>query len=103
MRQPFDKREKKRIVFLVTLALFIVLLWLAFSPNGFLNYYGLKTSAAKLRIKNQNVAKKNDELQRENARIEKDPAYIEELARTKYNMVKENEIVIEFNKKKKRH
>lgn len=103
MHQTFDKREKKRLILIFSLVLFLVLLWLAFSPNGFLNYCELKKNAAELRIKNQDVVKKNNELQREIDGLENDPAYIEEVARTRYNMVKKNEIVIEFNKKKKRH
>ena len=54
----------------------------------------------KLQAENQRLEAENKALRKELIRLQDDPAYLEEKARKEYGMLKENEVLYIFKKKK---
>ena len=88
-----ERRFLKRIILIVGL---IALLWLLFAPNrGLIHYRKLQSQVNALTKENKNLEQRNKELRKEIDRLKNDDAYLEELARHKYGLLKENETVYE--------
>lgn len=88
-----ERRIVKRIVIIVILA---AILWVLFAPNrGLIHYRKLQGQMESLSIENKNLERRNEELRKEIDRLKNDDAYLEELARHKYGLLKENETVYE--------
>lgn len=72
-------------------------LWIVFAPDrGLLQYHRLHRKIETLSRENRELAERNAELKRELERLQNDESYLEELAREKYGLLKENETVYEF-------
>ena len=88
-----ERRLVKRIILLVVAA---SVLWLLFAPNwGLVHYRKLQRQVDSLAQENRNLEERNAELQKEIDRLQNDDTYLEELARRKYGLLKENETVYE--------
>jgi len=88
-----ERRLVKRIILLVAAA---SVLWLLFAPNwGLVHYRKLQRQVDSLAQENRNLEERNVELQKEIDRLQNDDTYLEELARRKYGLLKENETVYE--------
>ncbi len=92
-----ESRKLKIVIFLVLLAV----LWVIFSPGSGLLAIWRKNSELK-NIQQQNVLleEENTRLQKGIDKLQNDPAYLEEVARREYNLLKKNERVFEFAPKK---
>ena len=76
----------------------VSLLWLLFSPSmGVVALLKQRRVLHALELENQELKKANAAMRQDIDRIKNDPAYLEELARSKdYGLLKENETVFEF-------
>ena len=89
-----ERRLIRRIFILLGTVAF---LWLVFAPNrGFVHYQRLKNQVDALARENKVLAERNDQLRKEIERLQTDEAYLEELARQKYDLLRENETVYKF-------
>jgi len=89
-----ERRLMKRVLILLAIA---GILWLIFAPGrGFLSYREVRNQVETLVKENKALAERNAELRKEIERLQNDDAYLEELARRKYGMLKENETVYEY-------
>lgn len=89
-----ERRILRRVVFIVAV---LGLLWIVFAPDrGLLHYHRLHKKVESLIRENRELAERNAELKREIERLRNDETYLEELARRKYGMLKENETVYEI-------
>jgi len=89
-----ERRFIRRLLFLLGL---VVLLWVIFAPNrGVVHYYRLQKQIEALASENRVLEERNNELRKEIERLQTDDAYLEELAREKYNLLRENETVYTF-------
>jgi cell division protein FtsB len=52
---------------------------------------------------NEQLREANTALRQEIDKLRNDPAYLEEVARRQFGLIKKNEVIYEFPKKKKRH
>jgi cell division protein FtsB len=83
-----------RRVLLVVAA--VSILWFLFAPDrGFFRYRKLQNQIDSLTTENKELEQRNAELKKEIDRLQTDDAYLEELARQKYGLLKENETVYE--------
>ena len=97
------KNKKKRTFLYFILAILLIgLLYLTFNGRGLINYLKLEKEVTTLsdeiiRLKNENTSLKNeiDSLKKEI------PAKIEQIAREKYDMIKEGEQTIEVKEVEK--
>lgn len=90
--------SERRVVKRVLILLFIAgILWLIFAPGwGFLSYRGVQNQVQTLTRENKALTERNTELRKEIERLQNDDSYLEEFARQKYGMLKENETVYEY-------
>ncbi|MCK5228467.1 MAG: septum formation initiator family protein [Desulfobulbaceae bacterium] len=88
---------------LLTVCSFLLLLlaiWLFFSPyGGILKYHKTSEKLNSIRTENEILKKQNAALEKEIAKLTKDPSYQAEIARKKHGMIKKNEIIFDFDKK----
>ena len=81
---------KKRLIFILLVLVAVVLIYLP----GFSKLQQLREENRILREKIDALAKTNRELKKEKEKLEKDPSYIEKIAREKLGMAKEGEIIL---------
>ena len=92
-----EKRKLRNVIFAGTL-FFIV--WFLFSPWGLIRYYRVNTDLEKARETNLQLKEKNRLLEEEIDKLSNSPEYIEKVAREKYGLIKKNEIIFDFSKRK---
>jgi len=96
--------KKKRLLF-VALGLFLILgLVTFFGENGILHLLRLKKEMGQIKEANLQLEKENEVLKEEVRKLKQEKKYIEEIARKELGMVKEGEIIYQFeppNDKKK--
>jgi cell division protein FtsB len=93
-------KSNKRFISVGVIAFILVSVFLLFSTNGIFRYYRLKQSLETLRTANEKLKKENEILIEEIARIQNDPEYLEEVARKKFGLIKKNEMIFNFRKKR---
>ncbi len=76
------------------------MLWLVLSPWGGVSYFSLHRELAKLRDGNRELSENNRALVQEIERLKNDKAYLEKVAREQYGLLKNNEIIYEYQPKK---
>ncbi|MBI4792366.1 MAG: septum formation initiator family protein [Deltaproteobacteria bacterium] len=94
--KQLNSKEKRTLVLLCMLALGALGCWLLFSPNGILAFFDVKKQVAAVKAENELLKEENRLLQLKIDRIKNDPAFLEELARREYDLLKKNEAVFEF-------
>jgi cell division protein FtsB len=88
-----ERRFVKRIILFVAAA---SVLWVLFAPDwGVVHYRQMQKQIDSLALENRNLEQRNVELKKEIDRLQNDDAYLEQLARQKYGLLKENETVYE--------
>lgn len=99
-KQPFRHFNKSEMTTLSRIALLffaLMLTWITFGKNGILHYIEVKKElTASMDIK-ENLQEKNTKLRKQIARIQTDPEYLEEVARQRYYMTRENEMIFKFD------
>ena len=78
-------------------------LWLLCAPNGVVRYYQLRQGIEAVKSETTSLEEQNGKLVEEVRRLKIDPVYLEDLAREEYGMIKKNEMVFDFSRRKKRH
>lgn len=94
--KQLNSKELRTLILVTILSVCAVTAWLFFSPNGILTYYHLKKQIEAVKAENEQLKEENRLLQQKIAKIKNDPAYLEELARQEYDLLKKNELVFEF-------
>jgi len=89
---------KKKRLFLVILVLFLILgLFTFFGDKGILHLVRLQKDLARIKETNIKTEEENRRLQEEVRRLQNEKRYIEEIARKELGMVKEGEIIYQFD------
>lgn len=94
-------KNNKRITTLCITSFVLLFIFIVFSPNGLLRYYRLQQSLKTVQAANEELRKQNEELRAEIDKLKNDPEYLEEVARKKFGLIKKNELIFNFKKKKK--
>lgn len=101
MHNKFTSREKKQLYNVGLMLTILLILWIVFAPQrGILALYRSQNEIERLQVENKRLAQENKMLQEGISRLQDDPAYLEEKARKEYGMLKENEVLYIFKKKK---
>ncbi len=88
---------KKRRVLVLTLVLFVILgLVTFFGEKGILHLLRLKRELSRIKDANLELGKENEALKEEVRKLKQEKKYIEEIARKELGMVKEGEIIYQF-------
>jgi cell division protein FtsB len=89
---------KKRILFLIFSFLLIFGFFTFFGDKGILRLLHFKRELVRTHEENAKMEEENRRLAEEVRRLRHEKRYIEEIARKELGMVKENEIVYQFEK-----
>lgn len=98
MKQSSAKKNRAGI--LLAIVIVLACLYLLFSPQGIVRYIRQQKEMTSLRETNAALTLENTSLHQEITRLKSDPTYVEEVARSK-GFLKKNEIYYEFPEKKK--
>jgi len=89
---------KKKRIFLFILFLFLILGFLTFfGDKGILHLFRLQKELARIKEMNTKMEEENRKLREEVRRLQHEKRYIEEIARKELGMVKEGEIIYQFD------
>lgn len=102
MQKKSSQNERKKILLLSLLVILLAGGWIIFGPYGALKYYQLKTELNNIHAQNQQMKEENEGLRKEIHKLTNDRSYLEEIARKKYGLIKKNEIIFEFEEKKRK-
>ena len=89
---------KKKGFILLLLAVFLTLGFITFfGENGILRLLHLRKELVRIKDGNEKVEEENRRLREEVRRLQSEKRYIEEIARGELGMVKEGEVVYQFD------
>ncbi len=94
-------RKKRRTILWMAggfVALYFIFSFL-FSDLGFIKYIKMRTTNNKLKEEINRLEEENRRLKKEAGALRSDPEHIEKLARERLGLVKEGEIVYQYNEK----
>ena len=81
---------KKRLIFVVAAVILIIAIYLP----GFSRLQALREKNRNLERRIEMLAKANEELNKENEKLESDLSYVEKVAREKHGMARKGEIIL---------
>lgn len=97
--QKLSPQQLNRLRRAVALLAVICLAWLLFSPgNGLLSVVSMRSELHKLQAETAELSRENAVLEAEIDKMKNDPAYLEEVARRDFGLLKPNERVFDFSR-----
>jgi len=92
--------KKKRLFLLILISFLIFAILTFFGEKGILHLFRLQKELVRVSEKNSKLVEENQKLKEEVKRLKSDKRYIEEIARKELGMVKEGEIIYQFDSPK---
>ena len=89
--------RKKRVLLFILIFLLILGIFTFFGEKGIFNLLRIQKEVARIKEKNAKLEEENQKLREEVKRLQTDRRYIEEIARKELGMVKEGEIIYQFD------
>jgi cell division protein FtsB len=89
-------RQRLRVVGIGTALL--LCLWLIFSPFGLVSYLRIQKQLTAVKQEVSRMENENRMLEVKNEQLLHNQDYLEEIARKRYGLVKENEIIFDFSR-----
>lgn len=100
-KQQLSPLQQKRLVRISAALILLALLWVLFAPgSGVVSLLRKRKELTTLQEKTVQLEQENDKLQQDIDRLQKDSEYLEEIARKDYGLLKKNERVYDFSRKK---
>ncbi len=91
--------QENRLLKIIIVLVFLTIVWLLFAPGtGVYSLVKQNNRTAELERQTEALIKSNGELRAEIERLKHDQAYLEQVAREKYGLLKKNERVFDFSK-----
>ncbi len=92
--------SKKRVSLFIFIIFLILGIFTFFGEKGIFSLFHLQKEVARIKEKNVKLEEENQKLREEVKRLQTDRRYIEEIARKELGMIKEGEIIYQFDDKK---
>jgi cell division protein FtsB len=89
--------RKKRFLLLIFVLVLILGFFTFFGDNGILHLLRLQKELNRMKERNTQIEEENRKLKEEVRRLQDEKRYIEEIARKELGMVKEGEIIYQFD------
>ena len=89
--------KRKRLLLLILIPLLILGILTFFGEKGIFHLLRLQKELVRIKEKNMKLEGDNQKLREEVRRLQTDKRYIEEIARRELGMVKEGEIIYQFD------
>ena len=91
--------QENRLLKIVIVLIGLALVWLFFAPGtGLYSLLKQRGRTAELEQQTESLIQTNEELRAEIERLKHDQAYLEQVAREKYGLLKKNERVFDFSR-----
>lgn len=94
--QQLNKSERRWLLYICLAFLSLGLIWITFSNHGVLRYFQLKEETRLVKEENMKLQEENQRNRQEIDNLKNDPAFLEEIARKEFGLIKKNEIVFTF-------
>ncbi len=92
--------RKRRVLIIVLVILLVFGIFTFLGEKGIFSLFHLQKEVARIKEKNVKLEEENQKLREEVKRLQTDRRYIEEIARKELGMIKEGEIIYQFDDKK---
>lgn len=93
--------QENRLLKIIIVLIVGAVVWLLFAPGtGVYSLIKLRSKSSELELQTKALVKSNEELRAEIERLKHDQAYLEQVAREKYGLLKKNERVFDFSRSK---
>jgi len=100
-KQKLSPLQRRKLIKIVVVIVLLALVWVVFSPNtGIWTVIQHRSELHQLQEETIQLKQENAALQSEIDQLQNDPAYLEEIARGKYGLLKKNERVFDFSRKR---
>ncbi len=91
--------QENRLLKIIIALVVLTFVWLLFAPGtGVYSLVKQRSRTAELERQSEALIKTNEELRAEIERLKHDQAYLEQVAREKYGLLKKNERVFDFSR-----
>ncbi len=101
MFKQFSRAERKQLLYIGVFFVVLILLWVLIAPKkSALHLLQAQKELEAIQVENKRLEEENDVLRKEIDRLKHDPTYLEEKARKEYGLLKKNEMLYKFDKKK---
>lgn len=98
-KKKLTQLQENRLLKIIIASIVLAFIWLLFAPGtGVYSLIKQKSRTAELERQTEALIKSNEELRAEIERLKHDQAYLEQVAREKYGLLKKNERVFDFSK-----
>ncbi len=102
-RRPLSIVQQKQLFRISCVIVLLLFLWIAFAPgSGMFHLRKQKKHLASLEAEQEVLIQQNKEMKEDIERLQNDKEYLEKVAREKHGMLKDNEMVFDFAKEKKK-
>ena len=102
-KRPLSAVEWKQLFRISVVIVVLVLLWIVFAPGrGMFHLRQQKKHLADLKVQQEVLTQQNKEMKEDIERLRTDKVYLEKVAREDHGMLKDNEMVFDFAKEKKK-
>ncbi|HID03433.1 MAG TPA: septum formation initiator family protein [Desulfobacterales bacterium] len=102
-KRPLSAVEWKQLFRISVVIVVLVLLWIVFAPgSGMFHLRQQKKHLADLKVQQEVLTQQNKEMKEDIERLRTDKVYLEKVAREDHGMLKDNEMVFDFAKEKKK-
>jgi cell division protein FtsB len=98
MSSRFSRISRQRLRVISIGTALMLFLWLIFSPFGFARYLRIQNRLAAVKQEVSILERENRILERNNEQLQHDQDYMEEVARKRYGLIKENEMIFDFSR-----
>jgi len=93
--------QENRLLKIIIALIVVSIVWLLFAPGtGVYSLIKLRSKTTQLEVQTQALIESNEKLKAEIERLKHDDAYLEQVAREKYGLLKKNERVFDFSKQR---
>lgn len=100
-KQKLSSVQERRLLKIISVLCVIALLWILFAPgSGLVTYISKRSELRTLEKQTVQIEQENRDLQKDVDRLLNDPEYLERIAREKHGLLKNNERVFDFSRKK---
>ncbi len=100
-KKKLTPRQENRLLKIIIILIIGAFVWLLFAPGtGVYSLIKLRSKTAELQQQTEALTQSNEELRAEIERLKHDQAYLEQVAREKYGLLKKNERVFDFSRSK---
>lgn len=99
-KKKLTQLQENRLLKIVVVLISGAVLWLLFAPGtGVYSLIKMRSRTASLEQQTEALIESNEALKAEIERLKHDQAYLEQVAREKYGLLKKNERVFDFSRK----